>query len=468
MKKLLFLLFVLPVVAYAECTQPLTGSEFEYSECKFIAQNLSDSVKSFWGKPKITNTEPISDNNGAGSFIIREAWQCGRCVKDDSCPVADDTCKWKKNTQNIFKSTCGTDETADDEVVLAYVASDVSAHGAEFCLTQFTAASWDHPQFFVYMQVSKVTNKLSCQWFCEPGWDGDRCETKGLPESAPNGNSIVEDKDYISSLPRPDAFNEPYCGDCSPATNKITVLDYKKVGKRMQGWGSESNSFPQFIVIGATDFMAHGIKARPMLIGANGGHHMCYDWQNTKKTMYANMNIRKYLRNPTDFYARAADGGKERVLCVQGYTLNENCDKSYTGGTDGLSECTHEWYKVDFSQIPFDSKKHYKKYYAAGKCIIYQCLNGMNLSSDDKYACTVCKDSPGGIQGLCPATNKCVWCGAGKCLNKTTCKCDACSAVLTMEQMRLGQNKLDQCWEIIDADEFKACVMAGSTTGGSE
>jgi hypothetical protein len=475
MKKILFLLFVVsfvPTVSFAACQNQQSG-DFEFSECMFQGKNYSSGVKNFWGNPKINSSETLNSDSGTGDFILLRAYQCGTCEAKSSND--DALVKWTYNGK-IFENC----SKADDQMMLSYVAVDVSEHGAEFCLTQFAAATWVHPQFFIYHQVPSMKysgQKLNCAWYCEPGWDGDRCETKGLPEIAPPtwnvknaANVIVNKRGENEDLKREGFFERSECEGCQTAAYRTVVLDYKKTGKQMQPWGGESASYQQEIVIGATSFMEHGIKARPMLIGAYGGHHACFD-ANYEKTNWAasghanaypyDVNNRKQLQGATKIFAKAVSGGKERVLCLQGYTLNENCDRSYTSGDGALSECTHEWHDIDFSKIQFDSKKHYKKYYASGKCFIYQCLNGMSISSDDNYACTVC-DENGGLQGLCPATNKCVLCGAGKCLNKEKCSCDACSGVLTMEQMRLGPNKLNQCWEILDADEFKACVMGAS------
>lgn len=479
MKKMLFLLFVIcfiPTVSFAVCQNQQSG-DFEFSECMFQGKNYSNAVKNFWGNPKINASETLSSNGSAGDFVLRRAWQCGKCDSNSWQNKADTDIYENCNNSKDYKSP-------DDEMILVYVATDVSEHGAEFCLTQFTSASWRHPQFFIYHQIPR-TSKLQCAWFCEPGWDGDRCETKGLPAGRNTWGQLKSAWDeiklnYTGENLAKNLFAKSECANCSSAAYRTAVLDYKKTGKQVQPWGGEGASYQQEIVIGATGLIGdtnngfHGIKARPILIGAGGGHTACFS-ANTEKDNWSSgdypydVNQRKFLEHETRMFAKPVSGGKERVLCLQGYTLNENCDKSYTSGSGALTECTTQWYGVDFSALSnrFDEKKHYKKYYAAGGCLIYQCLNGMNFSSDDNYACSVCNDSPGGIQGLCLSTNNCKWCGAGKCLNKTTCKCEECSAVLTMEQMRLGPNKLDQCWEIIDADEFRACVT-GLTSGDGQ
>ncbi len=469
MKKILFLLFVVsfvPTVSFAACTPASQwGDGYEYSECAFQAQtSLTNAVKSFWGDPKLSSGAILSGSGSSiGDFILTKGVHCGTCGKksDGVTPT------FVNNSTDHLKYECASDQKKDDEAILAYVATDVSEHGAEFCLTQFTATSWSSA-FFVYHQVPRMSinrNGLKCAWYCEPGWDGDRCMTRGI------SNGICEDISYrfkydgagidilVNKLTDVQKYysNKQFCKHLTdsnnkgnyclsasektePAIGKTAVFDYKNVK-------SGDKYYQQQIVIGATEFMEHGIKAKPIWLGGNGTHHQCGDADNWTK-----------------IYAKEI-GGKERVLCLRGYTLNEKCEASSAQCDSAVSYCpgwrAQEGIDARGGAAYFENKPD--KYYVrlSDNCKEIRCRNGMNFSSDDNYACTVCNEN-GGLQGLCPATNKCVWCGAGKCLNKEKCSCDACSGVLTMEQMRLGPNKLNQCWEILDADEFKACVMGAS------
>ena len=485
MKKISLLLFavsVFPNVSLAATCENARSGEYEFSECMFRDKNYSDAVKKFWGNPKVNSNETLNSDGTAGDFILRRAWQCGQCAGTDN-----HSCGNHANS-SIYENCANSssNKISDDQMMLAYVATDVSDHGAEFCLTQFAGASWTHPLFFIYHQVPTdyAVEQLHCAWFCEPGWDGDRCETKGAPAGHNTWTGLKTGADKIKTefrgenLKTKNLFGQSECDGCSSAAFRTVVLDYKKTGKQVQPWGGEGVSYQQEIVIGATSFLENGkgIKARPMLIGANGGHTSCFSasyekehWSNSEYTTYPyNVNNRKYLEKPTQIFAKAVNGGKERVLCLQGFTADENCSKSYYGGDGAVQPCAKgQWSDTfGFDNSMFDQAKHYRSYYAKNNCLIFKCLNGMNFSPDDNYACSLCIDKI--YQGLCPTTNKCVWCGVGKCFNKPTCKCDACSSVVTKDQMRFGPNKTDECWSIIDADEFRACVTGGRSASSEE
>ncbi len=479
MKKLLmfFVSMFMPVAVFAQCQSQQSG-EFEFSECIFQGQGISSAAKSFWGNPKINSNEILgSDGSTIGNFILKRVWQCGTCTSEH---------EWQRPTSltRQFRGNCANTsdvKDGDDQIMIAYVAKEVSAHGAEFCLTQISAASWSHPEFFIYYQVAKntftSTDGLSCRWYCEPGWDGDRCETKGLPESTsnPSTSNILADRDkylnytFSDTVAYTDVFDLPECETCSPAVNSIAVLDYKKTGKMDHG-GWEGMSYQQEIVIGAVDFMQYGIKARPLLIGAYGGHSPCFDANYQKYNWssgtypYADVNKRKFLTGGTSLHAKAVDGGKERVLCLQGYTLNENCEPSTSDRVTKI--CGWEPYKTAEAQNKFNPKKHYKLYNSESKCVYYKCLNGMDFSADDGFACSLCKDTV--QQGLCVSTNKCWWCNVGKCFNSQTCTCDECKSVFTADQMRSGKNLNDQCWSIIDTEEFRNCILGIKVTPSDE
>lgn len=461
MKKVsLFLLMMfVPIVSFAECEGPRSG-DFEFSQCTFLGQNLSSAVKKFWGYPKVSSSEPLSGDNSADGFILQRAWQCGHCASPNNSTSA---ISWARNTGSSAEwlSTGMCNNSAmfnykDDQILLAYVATDVSAHGAKFCLTQFSAASWAHPQFYVYHQIpsTSVEDKLKCAWYCEPGWDGDRCETQGIPDTYEDMN-VKDGANSVKALSLSAAFSIPECQGCLSAANRTVVLDYKKVGKREQPGKWSTNAYQQEIVIGATSFMDHGIKARPMLLGAHGGHSECYNSQvdsiqtcygENKK--YTDCNARKYLdRVGTSLYAATA-GGTEKVLCLQGYTRDANCVKYEGVNGRPLTVCDRH------KNLAYDPNKHSKVYDFAEKCYYYQCRNNMSLYEEDNYSCSLCKNTA--REGFC--NNECKICNQGECLNMETCKCGSCAAIVDRNQMKLGNNKANECWKITNTDYFRQCV----------
>jgi len=438
------------------CYGPESG-DFEFSQCAFLGQTgLTSTVKSFWGNPQISGSEPLSGDNGADEFILRRAWQCGICETQYD--------KWSKTTgSNLFQEQCSKTnaDKADDQAIMAYVATDVSNHGARFCLTQFSAASWAAPKFYVYHQIPKSgveQSFLECAWFCEPGYDGDRCETRGVPDYLnPLGAQDLSKKSKeLKSATVSAVFEESECPTCSSAVGRTVVLDYKKLGEREQPGKWKTPAYQQEIVIGATAFLEHGIKARPMLLGAYGGHHECYDHsKDTKQTedRYNDFGGRKYLDYVGTKLFAATAGGKERVLCLQGYTKDANCNE-YEGAVPG-SEVICSGHK----SIKYDSNKYLRLYDYNNNCIYYGCRNGMHLYSEDNYACSMCKNTA--REGFCQpsgGSKKCLICNVGECIDMATCTCNVCSSVLTKEQMKFGKDKMSKCWDIADTESFRQCV----------
>ena len=471
MKKVSLLLFVVsmfPTVSLAayNCTPASQwGTGYEYSECDFLQQpKLTDTVKKFWGNPK------ISSIIGSGSVgVLTKGVHCGKCDNGYATGTNDHFDRHESDS-GLYFSCSGDNKFADDDAILMYVATDVSEHGAEFCLTQFTSASWRKVEggnpatFFVYHQLPRMKdtrNGLKCAWYCESGWGGDRCMTRGI-------DSVCEDFSYSFNGTPIDTLtkvmngyaNGTFCGNGTGhnyclATGESTdgvigrtaVFDFKTLKS------SSDVHYQQQIVVGATEFLDYGIKAKPIQLGANGTHTQC---PNTS--------------NWTHLYAGSA-GGQERTLCLRGYTLqNGNCVKA-CGGSGSIDYCDG-WKAKDAINFNGRGASYYESkpdiYYSmlSGDCKQLRCINGMNFSADDEYACTVCKDTV--QQGLCRSTNKCKWCAAGQCFNPDTCKCDACSSVVTKEQMRFGPNKTDECWSVIDADDFRACVTGGISASSEE
>jgi len=461
MKKVSLLLFVVsmfPTVSLAayNCTPASQwGDGYEYSECDFLNQpKLTDAVKKFWGSPKVSSI--VGGNGNIGDFILTSGMHCGACDGDDGKHFTYHKSSTYGNVL-FWGSSCPADHPkADDEAILAYVATDVSEHGAEFCLTQFSSASWiSTPWYFVYHQLPLTAhgkNTLKCAWYCESGWGGDRCMTRGIDNFCEDISGKLTDirAGYrVNNSCKGGNYNLclSIIEKTDPVIGRTAVFDFKTLKS------SSDVRYQQQVVIGATEFLDYGIKAKPIQLGANGTHNQCNN-----------------SGNGTQLFAKEA-GGQERTLCLRGYTLqNGNCVKA-CGGSGSIGYCDG-WKAKDAINFNGRGASYYESkpdlYYSmlSGDCKQLRCINGMNFSADDEYACTVCKDTV--QQGLCRSTNKCKWCAAGQCFNPDTCTCDACASVLTKDQMRFGPNKTDECWSVIDADDFRACVTGGISASSEE
>lgn len=438
MMKKIFLFFValfFPVIGFGACTPPSkSGDGYEYSDCALEEQGLSSAVKNFWGAPKIDSNEVLGQNGNTNQFTLYGAWECYSCTDDTTCSLTA-----------LRKDSCNAGEAKDDYNILAYVATDLSEHGAEFCLTHFYAASWGWPRFFVYQQLPLGgSDVIDCAWFCEPGWDGDRCETRGVVNVGCDSKQYDKVPNNISKKPASEMVAAKETTD--PVIRRTKVLDHRYTGAlRKNEGGSDYHPYQQQIVIGATEFMKHGIRARPILLGAAGGHS---EWT-------AGWTGLLEFKRATEVFSKYAEGGTEHVLCAQGYTKNDKCEASSSSCGANIPWCSGWKAQNIIDAGKYSEQKHYSV--MSGNCKQLKCRNGMHLLADDGYACSTCQETA--RSGLCPSSGKCVWCGEGNCINDNHCGCSACGNTLTEDVMKFGPNKTDQCWTMTDSEAFKNCVL---------
>jgi len=365
-----------------------------------LKYKITDTIKKSWGSPIINKTY-IQDKTGQyAEFRIKEGWSC--CGGDS----AGDASK----------------NNADDQAIIAFVANNITEHGAEFCLTQIYVAS-SSSGFYMRFQQPNWPG-LQCAWFCEPGWDGTACTDKTSEGAACNTT------DYKSSI-QAIKSRGPYSGNDSIRWNQgrmgvaeyVTVLDQQKI----------NNFYPHKIIIGATQFNAHGIEAEPILLGAVGNHPIA-----------------------TVLTSQKAASGIKKVLCAQGFTRDDKCNVSSKNcGSDIF--CTKE------DEKNFSSKKGHAKQ-INGICTSVVCADG-SKGLDSSYNCVSCGDT---IQsGKCSvygnvSFGKCIKCAVGQYFDATDCTCKEARKFGT-DALKYGNNKTEaaslQCWSLEDFAKYKECVV---------
>nr|MBQ0091680.1 hypothetical protein [Candidatus Enterousia merdequi] len=389
-----FICFLAPVMsygAYYELTNDNIGSGLTYK--------VTDSIKQIWGNPQINPTYIQDKSSGFGDFRIKDGFACCGDTSGDTA-------------QN----------NKDDQAIIAFVANNISEHGAEFCLTQIHVASSN--TYFPMMFQQPNWPGLPCAWFCEPGWDGLACKDQTNTESACNTT------DYKSAI---DALrnSSPYQGNDSIKWSKgrmgvaeyIAILDATWV----------NNFYVHNIVVGATKFNEHGIEAEPILLSAVGDHPATTWLQSSSTTT-----------------------GIKKVLCAQGFTKDDKCSiSSKNCGADIF--CSAED-KKNFNK----SKGHTTQ--INGICTAVICSDG-SKALDSSYNCVACGDT---VQsGKCSVLGdnsfgKCIKCPVGQYFDNVDCTCKDARRLGT-DALKYGNNRTEaatlQCWSLVNMEKFQECVL---------
>ena len=372
-----------------------------------LTYKVDDAVKSAWGNPTLSATFIQDASKDYGKFRIKEGYAC--CA--DSTPV----------TSSSFSS----DKSKDDVAIIALVAHNITEHGAEFCLTQFAAASGGS-EFPIYHQQPNWPG-LNCAWFCEPGYDGAGCLEKT------NENSTCDTTDYektYNTLHANANYNDgAYTGNDSITLHRkrmgvgeyTAALDFKKI----------NNFYHHEIVIGAVDFMQHGIVARPVLLAAVGNHP-----------------YRTYLTSS------GITSGIKKTLCAQGFTKNDKCEIS-------SKNCGSNIWCNGYSDSKLNTSIHNKQ--MSGFCNVITCKDG-SKGLNDNFQCVDCGSAPNGRCDVLgnAAFGKCVKCDTGKYFDSATCECVVARRV-TKEDMQYGSGGSsaivsEQCWAKESFAEYRKCV----------
>ena len=363
---------------------------------------VTDAVKAAWGNPTLNSTYIQDESRDFGNFRIKQGFAC---------------CGTTTNPSTIINVN-------DDVAIMAFIAHDITEHGAEFCLTQLAATS-ANSRFSLYHQQPRWPG-LQCAWFCEPGWDGVGCMEQNGPESACN---TIDYKQRINAVK-----GKIYEGNDAISLHNVRmgVAEYTAVLDSLY----VNDKYWHEIVIGAVDFMEHGIVARPILLGVVGSHPAM-----------------------TNVSTSPVVAGKTKVLCAQGFTADDKCNVS-------SKNCGKTLWCTGYTDEVYNSRKNELEKVVNGYCTVYVC-SGDKALSDDAKSCVDCQTDV--LTGRCDVLGnsmfgKCKRCVVGQFFNPTTCECDTARAI-SKDKMQYGNHRTDvvtnQCWTKEDAKSYKECVTAG-------
>lgn len=403
MKKILtlfvFSFFSLVCVAgYADDT----AASYDGTGGALLTYKVTDAIKAVWGNPKLNSTYIQDVSADYGEFRIKQGWNC--CGEQ---------------LQNSTKI-----KEKDDQAIIAFVANNITEHGAEFCLMQLGVGS-SSSKFYLYHQQPRWPG-LQCAWFCEPGWDGVACMERTSPETACNTTDYRQRINNVKS--------KIYEGNDAIALTRqrMGVFGYTALldGLYIKG------KYPHEIVVGAVDFMEHGIVAKPILVAAIGDHPAM-----------------------TGLTTSGVAAGKSKVLCAQGFTADEKC-------TASSKNCGKTLWCSGYKEDVYKSKSSELEKVVRDYCVAYVCAGDKALN-DDLTSCVECKADA--RTGRCDVAGhellgQCKKCATGTFFNSATCECDAASAVASKEKMQYGNYRTDvvtnQCWAKENDAEYKLCVMS--------
>lgn len=412
MKKIFFVVFSMFVVFF--------GVAYGDDACYYVDDDnkITDTeIINKWGMPTI-GSNILESTNDAGCFPI------------------------------VSKKRSCSSLSAEAWAKLAMVAHDVSLHGAYFCLTNILAIKGD--KYKVGFN-SPYSWEYQCAWFCEPGWDGVRCEEPSSPSSVCNSVDYNEMYNFLAG-DKKDEITFGCQTDRTCVGDKVKVFDV----------GYPLTSYQQMVVLGARRFDSHGIVAQPMVISVSGD---------------------------ASFYfvpVEPATSGIKKTLCAQGYTKDGYCNMSSGNCTNGNANIDWCYYyrtdttwgklvaasfnpdihmKVPGSECDDSARVGGKCPAGAAKhpCYNIECKNGFSMGADRQ-----CKACPYKIKsGYCDVSSntenygKCISCDDGQYFNKETCNCDTVEHVVKLSDMQYGPSN-SGCWMLDDTAEYKKCVIGSN------
>ncbi|MCQ2571502.1 MAG: hypothetical protein MJ165_00680 [Alphaproteobacteria bacterium] len=379
----------------------------------YTSDNAFDSHKSVWGNPTMSDTV-VEHSANVGKFEI------------------------KKKTLSKYHSS--HENTKKYETFVALVAHEIATHGAKFCLTQI--GSWIDSDQWIFYQVPYVPGSFQCAWFCEPGYDGHGCHDETSAASACDTTNYKQTYEYWTG----DGDLKPL--DIWSRSGAAQQVKFFTSGFPVDRWG-------QAVILGATDFLDHGLVVKPILLSRHGTS--------------TSLGLASIPAN-----------GVTKTLCAQGFTKNDKCEMS--SGTCGNIDWCRYWNENEewgqFVKNGYNSTTHYKEPdeewvdtsdHSKGKRACYnpKCKNGMDFGTDLK--CSSCADSV--VEGFCDVEGnankgKCMKCNVGQYFSKTDCECKQVSTIIDKKYLESGPYADKQCWSIADLTEYRTCVL-GETASDS-
>ena len=425
----LSLCFVPSAFAWDVCIQ----NKFEYNGVFSGGEfSINQDIKDSWGNPRIGNIV-LTNSDESVDFRLKQGWAWQRGTNGQ--------CPWQKYEEGV---SFNPDIVQDDEAIIALVAHAITEHGAEFCLTQISASSGESD--FDVLFTLPDEPKLQCAWFCEPGWDGYGCQTNTNNKV---GNYACNNTNYETEFSKLKNASDPCVGtdsirdhnqcnntssSASPVAEHIVVFDYAapKYDGATRG---------HVIVLGAIEFMEHGIKAQPVLVSSMGTH-----------------------KAPTFLKSAPITSSLSKVLCAQGYTRTNGSRKcEMSSNMCGTSAwCDVAWknsYDETVQQKYLTNENCYQARCKDPNKVYWGSVRGKCNETCNTVRKNICRNSQKSN------FNNCIECSVGQYADVDSCSCKTVSRTLSASELENGISPGGSgCW-YLSGQDYINCVLG--TSGGS-
>ncbi|MBP9999622.1 MAG: hypothetical protein KBT14_02925 [Proteobacteria bacterium] len=330
---------------------------------------------------------------------------------------------------------------SDERATLLFIAHQVNANGAKFCLTQVQGANKNKnkgvagPWLTYYAAAG---NQTKCFWLCKAGYGGPECND-------PVADGAVCNAEEISR----NAFSGYKLATSS--TMNLESTDW--MFGRWQNPGTKCNAHGEneheaFLAVSGWLPSGHGAKVAPMMAWAD-------------RSGWDDMESAPIIHRV----------GDQLLMCSPGYKPNpSNTDCEVVNATTCMLQ--NGTFCDGFSRDKFDETIHTIDSTSAGKCLRYFCKDSNKAfpSSGD----TSCEDCAVGVRGgPNPNNGVCVLCDLGQYFDSTSGQCKSALG-FSRTDLQYGVGKTnsksgkvsDQCWTKTTPEEYANCVK-GITTSTS-
>lgn len=345
-----------------------------------------------------------------------------------------DTCKGNYAIDKLSPDICKA--TYHDLGVLMLVAREITATGANFCVTTVRGGHKSKGNTWTdYTEPGGGSNV--CQWLCKPGYGGARCAQSNYSDSC--DSTLLKRSDF-------DEYSIGY--DAGSIENIIPMFYWDN--KRSCG---EKNRQEHDMILAVSGWLdsGHGAWVAPF---------------NVRARREGNKNQKSGI----ELLAATAP----ILVCKNGYTANtdnNDCvpiDATKCEASRMQSNLCSGWPAADFNdqnmEMVFDS---------TGNCYQYRCKEaGYAFASANVRACQKCEISR--TVGISPTDGTCVKCANDKVFvakENATSNNDLCVEAQAYSKTDLmygkGKNKNNakdvskQCWTVFEPKEYKECVANG-------
>lgn len=418
------------------------------------AYNVDASTAAEWG---VTSTAWSGDMRQCATTQFLKDSTIG--YKKANCygTQTDQQCKMSGGN---FKTCCTTG-------TMLMVARDVNANGAYFCPTVVVSgrSRWDYATTKANDWRVRFYNPLTsnipteCIWLCKPGYHGDKCR-----QSTYNGctkTKLLRNKyDFLQ-------FNGSNV-DLVAVDSQIAEFSY---GDNYRGVCTKNwprSRWKNVLIISTWLASGNGVFVRPTIIGAKSGNKK---WDGPGVLA---------VNQPYP----------EILLCQSGYTANADntdcvpvdaklCAISNDSGTNPDANLCEQYDSANYDNgvtMEIVENTSCKTHSGGDGGYMYRCKDTTQGFDNMVYSLSRglnCIDCPVDARRGINTYGFCIECPVGELFDNsdTTDYCVPATA-LDKSRMRYGMNKnagtplTQQCWTLIDPEEYVNCVWSVTRGGG--